>query len=323
MGAPARAGSHQPLDEAPMKPFDRRFLFVTGKGGVGKTSVAAGLARAASDAGRRVLLAATETESYRNLLPNARWQEDPTPYDKRLFTVHIQPDAALKEYGRLLIKPRLARQALFDNRYVQGFLAAVPGLPQWAVLGKAWYHTTEVVDGAPRFDCVIFDAPATGHGFEMLRLPKVITEVAPAGLLRRDADLAWQMLRDPERTGIVVVTLPEELPTNEALELLARIKGELELPIGAIVLNRVRPLVLSLDERRRLRPLALLEERAPGDGALRAAAARAIQEDVQLESSARLTEVELPLITLPDLEGSSAPGALLQSLAKLLHEARA
>ncbi len=304
-----------------MSPFDRRFVFVTGKGGVGKTTVAASLARAASERGRRVLLGVTETASYRDLLPEARWKEDPTPCGERLSTVHIQSEAALKEYGRLLIKPRLARQALFDNRYVQSFLGAVPGLPQWAVLGKAWYHTTEVEHGAPRFDTVIFDAPATGHGFEMLRLPKVITELAPVGLLRRDADLAWQMLRDSSQSAIVVVTLPEELPTNETLELAERLQRELSLSVAAVVLNRMLPILLEPEEQRRLAPLASLEAREPGDAALKAAGDRAIQEQVQIASRARLSELGVPVIELPDLEGSARPELLLPTLAGILGQA--
>src|SRR3569832_2290667 len=86
------------------------------------------------------------------------------PGAERSFSVRREASASLREYGRLLIKPRLARQALFENRYVQGFLSALPGLPQWAVLGKAWYHTTEQEHGATRFDSVVFDASATGHG---------------------------------------------------------------------------------------------------------------------------------------------------------------
>jgi anion-transporting ArsA/GET3 family ATPase len=301
-----------------VSPFERRFVFVTGKGGVGKTTVSASLARRASRAGRRVLLAVTDPSGYREILPGARWQEDPTRHQGGLFTVHIQPDAALKEYGRLLIKPRLARQALFDNRYVQGFLTAVPGLPQWAVLGKAWYHTTELEDGAPRFDSVIFDAPATGHAVEMLRLPRVITEVAPAGLLRRDAELAWRMLQDPKQSAVMLVTLPEELPTNEAIELAASITDELSLPIGAVVLNRMRAIVFDADERKRLAPFASLEGASPGDAALRAAATRAIQEDVQLESCARLKNLSAPLIELPDLESTTTGTPLVEALSLAL-----
>lgn len=301
-----------------VSPFERRFVFVTGKGGVGKTTVSASWARSASRAGQRVLLAVTDPSAYREILPGARWQEDPTLYQGGLFTVHIQPDAALKEYGRLLIKPRLARQALFDNRYVQGFLTAVPGLPQWAVLGKAWYHTTELEGGAPRFDSVIFDAPATGHAVEMLRLPRVITEVAPAGLLRRDAELAWRMLQDPKQSAVMLVTLPEELPTNEAIELAASITDELSLPIGAVVLNRMRTIVFDADERERLAPFASLEAKHPGDAALRAAATRAIQEGIQLESCARLKKLAAPLIELPDLESTTSGAPLVDALAAVL-----
>lgn len=301
-----------------MSPFERRFLFVTGKGGVGKTTVSASLARAASRAGRRVLLAATDRAVYRELLPRARFEEDPTRYDGELYTVHIQPEAALKEYGRLLIKPRLARQALFDNRFVQGFLTALPGLPQWAVLGKAWYHTTEQLDGAPRFDTVIFDAPATGHAVDLLRLPRVITEIAPASILRRDAELAWQMLQSPKETAVVLVSLPEELPTNETIELAGRIRGEVGLPIGALVQNRMRPLTFLDTERDALASIPSLEPTTGVHGAIEAAAARAIRDRAQLGSRARLAELGVPVTELTEVDPTLTAAEMVDELARQL-----
>jgi anion-transporting ArsA/GET3 family ATPase len=300
-----------------VSPFERRFVFVTGKGGVGKTTVAASLARARSQSGQRVLLAVTDPETYAELLPGARFEADPTPYATRLHTVHIEPEAALKEYGRLLIKPRLARQALFDNRYVQGFLTALPGLPQWAVLGKAWYHTVEELDGVPRFDGVIFDAPATGHAVEMLRLPRVITELAPASILRRDAELAWDMLRDPSASAIALVSLPEELPTNETLELAGRIR-ELGLTVSSVVQNRVRPLLFGQRERDALASLAELEPIGPADAAIEAAAARAIRERAQLASRERLAALGASVIELPELDAGLPASQLASALAALL-----
>ena len=303
-----------------MKTFERRFLFVTGKGGVGKTTVAASLARALSLRGRRVLLAATDAAPYRELLPNARWGNDPEAYGERSFSVQLESEAALREYGRLLIKPRLARQALFENRYVQGFLAALPGLPQWAVLGKAWYHAVETEHGVPRFDSVVFDAPATGHGLELLRLPKAIAELAPTGLLRRDAELCRQLLADPARCCICLVTLPEELPTNETSELAARIGSELGLPLGALLLNRALEPAFQPEAREQLATLAMLAPEHAGDQALRAAALRAIAERVQSDSLRRLQELGAPLFTLPEVEASGP--ALLDAMVNALPTAR-
>lgn len=284
---------------------------------MGKTTVSAALARALALRGRRVLLAATEVAPYRELLPNARWENDPQPYGERSFSVRLEADAALREYGRLLIKPRLARQALFENRYVQGFLSALPGLPQWAVLGKAWYHTTELEHGAPRFDSVVFDAPATGHGLELLRLPKAIAELAPTGLLRRDADLAWQLLRDPQRCSICLVTLPEELPTNETGELADKISRELGLPLGALLLNRMLPLAFSAEQSEQLSPLASLQPASAADVSLRAAGLRAVAERIQTDSMRRLQALGAPLYSLPELDAPS-PAALLDALVRTL-----
>jgi anion-transporting ArsA/GET3 family ATPase len=300
-----------------VSPFERRFVFVTGKGGVGKTTVAASLARARSRSGQRVLLAVTDPETYRELLPGARFESDPALYETRLHTVHIEPEAALKEYGRLLIKPRLARQALFDNRYVQGFLTALPGLPQWAVLGKAWYHTVEEAHGARRFDGVIFDAPATGHAVEMLRLPRVITELAPASILRRDAELAWDMLKDPGASAIALVSLPEELPTNETLELAARIR-ELGLTVSAVIQNRVRPLLFGARERDALAQLPEQDAVGPADAAIEAAAARAIRERAQLASRERLGQLDASVIELPELDPGLPASQLSSALAAVL-----
>jgi anion-transporting ArsA/GET3 family ATPase len=303
-----------------VSPFERRFLFVTGKGGVGKTTLAASLARAKSNAGQRVLLAVTDSSTYRQLLPGAHFEGSPIAHEGGLYTVHIQPEAALKEYGRLLIKPRLARQALFDNRYVQGFLTALPGLPQWAVLGKAWYHTTETEADRPRFDSVIFDAPATGHAIDMLRLPRVITELAPASILRRDAELAWQMLQNPLESSIVLVNLPEELPTNETLELAGRIRNELRLPVAVVVQNRVQSLIFADAERAALAQLPPIESKQGADRAIEAAAARAIREQAQIASRARLDGLGTSVIELPEVDPALTTAQTLDVLARELEQ---
>jgi anion-transporting ArsA/GET3 family ATPase len=304
----------------------RRFLFVTGKGGVGKTTFSAALAVALAREGKRVLVALCNTkERLSAILGTKPIGDDLVLVSPGVWAVNISPEKALAEYGEMVLKVRAVASAVFDNRYTRAFFRAVPGLYEWAMLGKAWFHTTELdEDGRPRFDVVLLDAPATGHGVDMLRVPKVILDVVPPGVLRRDAEAAWAMFRDPARSGVVVVTLPEEMPTQETIELVGAIRRDLKLPVLRLVVNGVLPALFSPEEREHLANRADLlgidaPERTNGsaESALVAGARRAVREKVQAESLVRLAKEldDLPRVELPYLfdEASTVEGTKILS----------
>jgi anion-transporting ArsA/GET3 family ATPase len=234
-----------------------------------------------------------------------------------VWAVNMEPEQALEEYGSLALRSKTLYSVLFDNKYVRTFFRAVPGLQEWSLLGKAWWHTTETnQDGARKYDVVILDAPATGHGLDMLRVPKVIVDIVPPGLLRRDAERAWSMFRDPTSSGVVLVTLPEEMPTTETLELAAALKDELGLPIAQVVVNCVLPPLFSKQERAILEGV-ILKPSSRGEAALAAAALRSVRERVQAESLARLAR-ELPIAPafLPLLLEDAATPHAIRELSK-------
>jgi hypothetical protein len=297
---------------------DKRFLIVTGKGGVGKTTVCAAEALAFAARGKRVLVAMCNAkERLSTMLGSELIGSDVKLVAPNVWAVNMDPEVALEEYGLMMLKSRTLYKLLFDNKYVRTFFRAVPGMSEWAMLGKAWWHTTERGDdGRPRFDVVILDAPATGHGLDMLRVPKVIVDVVPSGLLRRDAERAWTMFQDPVTSAVVLVTLPEELPTTETIELAHALKNELHLPIGKVVVNAVLPPLFSREERVTLEKLSVRGS-SPGDAALCAGHDRATRERVQAESLARLAK-ELPISPsfLPLLFDDAANPAAIRELAK-------
>jgi anion-transporting ArsA/GET3 family ATPase len=305
---------------------DRRFIFVTGKGGVGKTTVSAALARALAARGKRVLIAMCNAkERISSMFASEPVGPDIMAIAPGIWAVNIEPEHAFEEYGRMVLKVPGLYRVVFHNKYVRSFLPAVPGLSEWAMLGKAWFHTTEVgEDGRPRFDVVLFDAPATGHGLDMLRVPKVIVEIVPPGMLRRDAERAWKMFTDPAQTAVLIVTLPEELPATETLELIGAIDDDLRLPLGALVINGVLPTLFSEAEADEL--VTVLENgkdrgapgspSASGDSGVRAAARRAAQERAQAASQARLVAgTGMPRIVLPYLFEDAATPAAIEKLA--------
>src|SRR5579859_4838159 len=297
---------------------DKRFVLVTGKGGVGKTTVCAAEALALAAKGKRVLVAMCNAkERLGGMLGSGPIGPVVTQVQERIWAVNMLPEKALEEYGVLVLRSRALYKTLFDNAYVRTFLRAVPGMQEWAMLGKAWWHTTErLPDGSSKYDVVILDAPATGHGLDMLRVPKVILDVVPPGLLRRDAERAWALFQDPKTCAIVLVTLPEEMPTTETIEL-ARGLGEMGLHVGRVVVNGVLPPLFSKAERAELEAVKDLDLALPGEAAIAAGRDRATRERVQAESLNRLSrELPVPPAFLPLLTEDAAKPEAIAALAK-------
>jgi anion-transporting ArsA/GET3 family ATPase len=290
--------------------FNLQFVTVVGKGGVGKTTVSAALALAAARRGKRVLLAMCNAkERVSQMLEVAPIGAHNQGILPGIDAVNMNPKVALEEYGMMVLRVRALYKAIFENRLVAAFLRGTPGIEAWSMLGKAQFHAREMLsDGRPRYDLVILDSPATGHGLEMLRVPRVLLDVAPPGLLRREAERAWELFSDPARAGAVIVTLPEDMPVSESVELHAALRNELQLPVAGLAVNCVIPRLFNADEGAILVEAARLHAQDPTVGTLlQAGRRRTLRERVQAEALRRienelpLPRYELPLLTTPDL----------------------
>src|SRR5262249_49456344 len=122
----------------------------------------------------------------------------------------------------------------------KAFLRAIPGLDEYSLLGKVWFHTTEEKKGKPVWDTVVFDMPASGHSISMLRVPWVIVDTVPEGPLTRDARTIKALLSDPKRTATILVTLAEEMPVNEAVELEGKLT-QLGIIPQHLIANQIYP----------------------------------------------------------------------------------
>ena len=215
-----------------------RLRIVTGKGGVGKTLVAAGIALRAARDGKRVLLAEVDAGGQAlRLLGQSAKNSDIVKVEENLAVVNMTPHASMHEYARLVLKFEILYRAVFNNRLVKQFIRQVPSLGELTMLGKIWYHEQETRRDKPRFDLIVLDAPATGHAISMLRAPEGVSRTVPPGSFRINCERMTRLLTDPQKTRMHIVTTPEEMPVNEAVELEQAASDLLRIPVGTTVIN--------------------------------------------------------------------------------------
>lgn len=215
-----------------------RLLVVSGKGGVGRTTVAACLGLACAARGRRVLVGTTgEDDRLAWMLGAARLHSDAREVMERLFIQRLDPQRCIVEYGGMLMPGERVSSLVLGNRTVSKLMRALPGLDDYAVLGKAWHEATR--GGA--YDVVILDGPASGHLRYVLGVPDAIVRSTPQGPLSREARRIQAALRDPAVTRSIFVGLPEPWPLTELDELAVSLHRENHVAAGAVVLNGLWP----------------------------------------------------------------------------------
>jgi anion-transporting ArsA/GET3 family ATPase len=282
--------------------LDKRLVFVTGKGGVGKTTVAACLARVAASRGKRVIVCEVAQDGQ---------PHDEVAIAENIHSIAIDPETAMREYlsdqiGRAMSK------VMTSSRVFTYLAAAAPGMSELLTMGKVWdlAQLDRRRTGDTPYDLVVLDAPASGHALGMLRTPRTFRNVARVGPISRQAGHIDAFLSDPELTGVVAVAAPEEMPVNETIEFIAALDREMGINPDAVIVNGVYP------ERFRDSESAAIE--AAGDHPALRAAISEYRRARHHRNQVRRLRRRAPAITLPFLFEADIGEAELAQLSQAL-----
>jgi len=282
--------------------LEKRLLFVTGKGGVGKSTVAASLGLAAAARGKRTIVCEIGSQEHTSRLFNrAQVGFHEVQLEDNLWTISIDPDESMREYVLLQLKVRAMRDLLFRSRVFTYMTAATPGLKELVTIGKIWElaQLDRKVRKGRKYDLVIVDAPATGHGIGFLQTPRTFANIARVGPIHAQARELDRFITDHGSTGVAIVALPEEMPVNETASLEQELREEIGVSVDRVYMNALYPERFSNEEAERLE-----EHRPQATGAVREALRAAVSEHRRARSQraqlARLRRrVSTPVKTLP------------------------
>lgn len=316
--------------------LDLELVFVTGKGGVGKTTVAAALAEVAARRGQRVLVCEMDAKgALATAFEFTQLEFEPTEVEPGLFAMSMNTEDALQEYLRLFVKiPFIGRIGPLASTL--DFVAdAAPGVKEILAIGKLAWEVKE-----RHYDLVVVDAEASGHVVSQIGAPKVIADLVQVGVVKDQTQWMLDILEDPQRTGVAVVTTSEEMPVTESIELLERLTNETGTYPAAVVANRVLDEVFDEHggEVARLVPdamdvltdavgsgaravvdAALIVEsrRAIGDGHLDRLSAAIDELDLSGATRGR-TSIGLPILTVPEMFSRSHGKRVVSLVADVL-----
>jgi anion-transporting ArsA/GET3 family ATPase len=298
--------------------FAHSLLVVTGKGGVGKSTVAAALGLAAARRGLRTLLvevAARDDISRALGLADTPSRHGALEVSDRLYHISIDPQDTIEEYLRGQLPVGTLAALVSRSRIFTAVAAAAPGIRELLTIGKVWELARHErrSDPAEPYELVVLDAPATGHGLAMLQAPRTFASVARVGPVAKQSRAIERFLRDPRRTAVLGVSTAEEMPVSETLELRRRLPEELGSDLALVIANAIVPHRFSDRDKRTLR-------RAPPSPARRAALFAAAWTDQQRAQLTRLRAGlgDVSLLRFPFVFGSTLDRAALEALSREL-----
>jgi len=269
---------------------------------VGKSTVAIALGiRAALEGKRAIVVEVASTENASRVFRQAEVGFKEVEMANDLWAISIDPEDSMKEYVLLQLKVKAMRDLLFRSRMFTYLAAATPGLNELVTIGKIWELALpeRKLKHGRRYDLVIVDAPATGHGISFLQSPRTFANIARVGPIHSQATQLQAMINDHQQTGSVIVALPEEMPVNETANLEAELTGDVDVAVDRVIMNALYPDRYSAKDLKAIKRLKKSDDpeiRAAG----RAAISQAVRTDSQLEQLERLKGlVSAPVSTLP------------------------
>jgi anion-transporting ArsA/GET3 family ATPase len=321
---------------------------VTGKGGTGKTTVAASLALALASRGQDVLLCEVEGRQGISRL----FDVDPLPYEERriatgqaegdqpagtVYGLHIDPESALLEYLAMYYKLGRAGRALDRFGVIEFATTLAPGVRDVLLTGKVFEAAKEGRrgKGVRQYDAVVLDAPPTGRIAQFLGVNSELAGLAKVGPIKSQADSVMKLFRSP-RTAIHLVTVLEEMPVQETADGIEELRSA-GLPVGRVVVNLVRPRDLGGDDLAAAldgtidRAAVAADLKAAGieaddellDGLLTEARDHAVRRELEDSQRALVAALDVPTVELPRLPGGVDLGGLYELADQLCEQGMA
>ncbi|MDF1664865.1 MAG: ArsA-related P-loop ATPase [Planctomycetota bacterium] len=285
------------------KIYSHRLIIVMGKGGVGKTTTAAALAVEAANKGLKVCLCEnSHTEAIAPLFGKKSVGAVETLVRPGLHILNLSPRSCFENYVTQTIRSRTLFRLLFNNKLVHLFVEALPGFDEILMFTEMYNMSQKGARGkkANEYDLVIFDAPATGHGVNFLSTPRTLMDMVSKGPVHNLCKSVYDRLTDSTLTTLVPVTLGEEMPVAETLEMMAKLKGVMEVDWSPVLVNMISESSLNPEQ------LAAIQELWPEDGAAGElyGALYNLQQQAQLNNAAlsRLRDaVDQAVVAIPKL----------------------
>lgn len=299
--------------------LNRRVIFVVGKGGTGKTTMVAALGLAAAKNDKKVLMVETqENDALGMLFGQTPLTQKPSVLGPNIWGVRINSKMVLDEYIKRYVTVGFVAYQIIHSRVFEHLAVATPGLKEVMSLSEIWRFEQKKDPETDDFlyDHIIVDSPATGHGLSLLRVPSTLKSMFQTGPLATQTGWVQDMLQDSSRTCLLSVTLPEELPINEALEFERTAENDLNIRMASTIVNMVYPQIFSDEEVRTIEKLDHLETQKNNpfiEAALRHIARRKLQQ-VHIR---RLTEEsEHPVFQLPFYDTNSLAWEQIADIAE-------
>ena len=296
--------------------LEKQLIFVTGKGGVGKTATAAALGKVLAENGRRTLICELDTDAAVGRIFETEVGFEPTRVGPKLYACNLTGDASMRAFVERFVPSKRIASLILKNKVANIFFRAAPSVMEAVMLDRLAALATE---SSPAYDSIVVDLPASGHAVTFLNVPKSMAKMVSVGELAEHLRKIARLIANPRKSEVLIVSLPDEMAVNESLELWRKLRREVDTPTRTVVVNGVRAPSLRDEDVERVRALRDANPTAGFEPLVEGLALGAYWKREDVSNVDRLREaIEGEVVTVPFVYDRDDDKELVGSIADAL-----